>query len=274
MPSLKMHKYIIANCSGGLCNRIRCLISSMRLAEKLSKPLILFWPVNPGCACQFSDLFENELDEIDEQKMHSIRSDGDHYIVEPSRLATLPKDKIPYNFGASWHREFPFDHIDCEYDRTPLRARCNILPYIHSLIPKKFITEKVKQFSDTFVTKTLGVSLRTWTDAIRYRYDRREHLFDFDKICSTIDNIRPETIFVASDSEEAFMKIKEKYKDKILYVSKRTFWGDRGSKEGIEDCFVDQLLLSKCNILIGGYLSTYVEMAWWFGDCKAKVFII
>lgn len=271
---LSKKKYFVAASKFGLSNRLKAVISAMRYADAYNGKTLLYWKANDECSCKFSDLFENKLDEIGDQEMHRIRNDDAFYVVNSVRLATFPKDKIPYNFGISWHREFPFYHIDCEYNRIPLRVRLNILPYIHMLIPKKFIIERVNRFSDMFGSKVLGVSLRTWTDAIKYRYDRREHFFDFNKTCSIIDKAMPDKIFVASDSEEAFMKIQGRYKDKILYVPKRTFWGDRGSKEGIEDAFVDQLILSKSNILIAGYLSTYVEMAWWFGDCKAKVFSV
>ena len=271
---LSKKKYFVAASKYGLSNRLKAVISAMRYADVYNGKAILYWPINDECGCKFSDLFENKLDEIDDQEMHRITNDEEFYVVSPSVLATLPKDKIPYKFGISCHLIFPFYNIDCEYNRIPLRARRNILPYINSLMPKKFIIERVERFSDTFDSKVLGVSLRTWSDAIRYRYDRREHFFDFDKIYSIIDKIKPEKIFVTSDSEEAFMKIYERYQDKILYVPKRTFWGDRDSKEGIQDAFVDQLILSKCNMLIAGYLSTYIELAWWFGDCKAKVFVL
>ena len=41
----------------------------------------------------------------------------------------------------------------------------------------------------------------------------------------------------------------------------------------VVDGFIDNLLLSKCSIIIGTWGSTFSEIAWWFGKCKSKVVI-
>lgn len=41
----------------------------------------------------------------------------------------------------------------------------------------------------------------------------------------------------------------------------------------ITDGFIDCLLLSKCNTIIGTWGSTFTEVAWWLGRCKSNVII-
>jgi len=59
-----------------------------------------------------------------------------------------------------------------------------------------------------------------------------------------------------------------------LSFPKRTYHGDRNSIEGIQDALIDLLLLSKNNQLVASAQSTFSEVAWWFGECRASVQII
>ena len=55
---------------------------------------------------------------------------------------------------------------------------------------------------------------------------------------------------------------------------RRTFPGDRKSREGIQDALIELLLLAENKSLKASYLSTFSEMAWWFGGCRARVEVI
>ena len=39
------------------------------------------------------------------------------------------------------------------------------------------------------------------------------------------------------------------------------------------DAFIELLLLSKCDKIIGTYASSFDEVAWWMSGCKSKVII-
>ena len=39
------------------------------------------------------------------------------------------------------------------------------------------------------------------------------------------------------------------------------------------DAFIELLILSKCSKIIGTYLSTFDEIAWWMGGCRSEVII-
>ena len=41
-----------------ILNRVKCLISTWRLADLYYRKLILYWPKNHTCGANFSDLFE------------------------------------------------------------------------------------------------------------------------------------------------------------------------------------------------------------------------
>ena len=79
---------------------------------------------------------------------------------------------------------------------------------------------------------------------------------------------------MTSDSEDVKLRFKELYKDRVLIYNRETdIKTSRGNSFGIQEDFIEMLLLSKNNYIIGTYLSTFTEVAWWLGDAKAKVVV-
>lgn len=263
-----MHKYIIAVTRGGLCNRIKCLVSAMRIAEKQSKTLILFWPADDDCACRFSDLFENKISEITQGELQQLikRTDfGQTYrICDTWRLLTLAQDKLPKNFSRAYISE-EGNSIDFEYGRIPLSVRNDILKYLFQLAPNKYIIEKTDEFCKKFDDHTIAVNIRSWET------EERSVLFDIRNVYKVMDKERKGAFFIVCDSPAVLEQVKSRYKERALVYPRRTFPGDRKSVEGIQDALIELLLLAKNKNLIVSYLSTFSEMAWWLGACSAKV---
>jgi len=246
----------------------------MRLAERTSRVLLLYWPRNSSLNCAFSDLFENEISEIEKKEVEALRKKKNIYeqyrIVHTWRLKVLPEDPLPNNFS----RTFPSrtgKNIDLEYDRIPLAVRNSFLIYVNKLIPKQYITKKVDNFSKHFDENTVSVSIRTWEDG---ESAQRPALFDIENVYVVLDKMKGSKFFVSSDSKEVLEKLIKRYKNRVLHYPLRTFPGDRNSRMGIEDAMVKLLLLSKNKELKASYYSTFPEMAWWLGGCKARVEII
>ena len=68
--------------------------------------------------------------------------------------------------------------------------------------------------------------------------------------------------------------MKKRYGDRVITYPKRTKFGDRKTVKGMQDIMIDFLLSSKNKVIIGDKLSTFTELSWWFGGCKAKVITI
>lgn len=270
----KTENVTVAEARGGLSNRLKCLISSMRIADKTSSSLIVYWPLESTCNCKFSDLFENEIVEIDSEDFEIIVNikdkDKKYRIINTWRLELLPEDKLPKNSS----RNLPYcpeRYIDMQYDRIPIAIRKDFLKYINKLRPIKNITEQVDGFSKKFNNDTVGISIRSWPGEIDFE---RTKLFDLRNVYKIMDKLKSSTIFISCDSEEVLKKIKDRYGEKVLTYPLQTFAGDRNTADGIQDALVESLLLSKCKELKVSYLSTYGEVAWWFGGCKANVEVI
>jgi len=265
-------KYIIAATRDGLGNRLKCLISAMRMAERYSKPLILFWPVDEKCSCKFSDLFENKIPEVDSKGPQTFTKDEKYKIIETWRFLLLLEDELPDNFS----RKYPSyrgKDIDLEYDRIPLPLRKDFLTYVNKLIPKKYIVEEAENFSKKFNDNTISVNIRSWCyEGVDESW--RKGLFDIKKIYKFLDKIENRNFFVAYDNPEILEKLVNRYGKRILFYPENRFNKKRNSEAGIKNALVELLLLSKNKDLKVSFLSTFSEMAWWFGGCRANVEVI
>lgn len=262
-----MAGYIISANQGGLGNRIKCLVSSMRIAERSSKSLILFWPENTNCNCAFPELFVNKIDEINREEFNALIN---HYGKEKYqvnntwRFIGLPEDKLSNNFAKIFPSELGND-IDFEYERIPLLVRHNFLSYINKLSPQNYIIEEVSKFSENFDTNTISINIRSWEK------EERNNFFNINSLSRIMGREKKKKLFIVCDSQKILNEISKRYGNRILYYPRRAPVGDRNSPEGIQDSLIELLLLSKNNELKVSLLSTYSEVAWWFGGCRAKV---
>ena len=65
-------KSIICYATGGLANRVFPLASIKRYAELTNRKFLLYWPLDFRCEANFSSLYSNKIDVIDESYLHSL----------------------------------------------------------------------------------------------------------------------------------------------------------------------------------------------------------
>lgn len=278
IKTLSYKRCIVSSNQGGLCNRLKCLISCMRLADKVSGATVLSWPEKPRCKCKFSDIFENKIIEIGDKCLRIIRDERinihkKYILVDTWRLLTLPNE-LPDNFAKAYHSSSG-KGIDFEFERIPLPVREDFLIYINRLIPNVYIRNEVENFSKLFDDYTVSVCIRSWADRqLIEEKSRADSLFRIENVYAVIDKLDGLNFFVTCDSAEVLKKIIDRYGKRVLYYPRRDFQGDRYSKEAIRDALIELLLASRNKNLKIFYGSTFCEMVWWLGGCKAAVEII
>ena len=278
-------KYIICINNGGLGNRLKGLISVMRLSKKLERELVLYWPNTKYCGCDFEDLFENTLPKIGDEELKKIKRGGDYkfyndvldnehekykyLLFKTWRFIFLPNE-VPKNFT----KVFPSKEgrsIDFEFDRIPLDKRKDFLEELNSLKPTQQILEGVKSFEEKYnLSEYNGIHIRRGDT--KFTVDGREKVSSDELFIEKIKSMPNERFLLCTDGIETENKLKELFGDKIIVYPK----GDRkrSRKDSLQEALIDMLLLSKTKRLLGSYLSTFTELAWWFGGCKNKIEII
>lgn len=284
-----MEKYLIASphVDAGLCNRLKCIISVLRLTDYSRSKSLFHWPLSFTCGAQFTDLFETSLPLISPQelseiikrgytlleKYEDIHSTHANLICNTWRFLLLP-DEVSHGFS----KVFPENtgrNIDLEYERIPPKVRKAIIPYVNSLIPIQEIRTQIKQFMSKYaVEKMVGLHIRR-TEFLLNADGRGQVSSDdlFSKEIQSILSHNPKTkFFLATDSKKTEEKYLEAFKDCMVVFPYKNW--DKSTKESTQHALIDLLLLSKTSRILGTYLSTFTEMAWWFGGCKPKVTII
>ncbi len=267
-----MTKKLIAISPGGIASRIKCLISLWRLSDKFDAKLYVYWKRNNVCGAEFNQLFENKFHLISKGELETL-SKEDCIISETWRLLTFP-DEIPDNFAEVYPTKRG-NNIDFEFNKIPIYVRENILFYINRLKPIKVISSIVDKFTEKYdVSNLIGVHIRRG-DFL----DGKDGLGKVSPTAKFIEKIHEvlwinpsSRFFLCTDCQQTEDKLKNEFGDKIIIYPKKSL--DRASILAIQQGLVDLLLLSKTKHIIGTYFSTFTELAWWFGGCKAKINMI
>lgn len=278
-------KFIVCVNRAGIGNRLRGLVSAMRLCKKLDRKLLLFWENNKYLGCDFNDLFENKFNEVDEEFVKLISNqpysktyrdvleedfdDHEYIILDTWKFVFLPGE-IENDFNKTYASK-EGANIDFEFDRIPMNLRLEILEELIELRISKDVLDKVKSFEDKHnLKKYNGMHIRRGDN--KFTTDGREKVSSDEKFAKIILDNPDEKFFVSSDSILSSICMKTISPDRIIYYPDED--KKRSTKESIQEALAAIILLSKTKYLYGSFLSTFTEMAWWFSGCKTEVDIV
>ena len=288
---------IVSTIDSGIGNRIKCLLSCMRLDDDVR----LIWPRNRFAGCDFNQLFEGDW-EID-----SVPEGAESRFNE--RLVVLDSDNIPEGF-AQEHPDKKFENgklrkkievnggknIDHEYERIPEHVKLSYIKQIRKLQPIEKIRNIIEDFSSTnFNENTVSIHMRSWADD-----PRRRCLFDINNYFKYMDEMPNSNFFVCADHQNCIDGLKDRYGDRVLdYPKQGKYKEDQNYSPGIsytspqgellthtspnkymssieasQDAVIEMYLLGMCSTILGSYLSSFVEVGWWLNECKGKVVIV
>jgi len=261
-------RYIISApaINAGLGNRIKCLVSCMSISNQIEKSqLLLGWVQSANFNCQFHDLFDNEFFLYDDLKQQINQDDQPKKFINTWQLVSS-LGELSFNPKVKASRP---KRIDFKYHLIEPQIIQSFLEYFNQLKVKQTILDEVESFENKFDQNTISVALRTWAGC-----EQREHMFKIDNVYSILDRYPSAQFFVSCDSSQIVEQIQKRYDQQVLTYPLRTDRGERNSKEGIQDALIELLLLSKNSKLKASRVSTFSEVAWWFGGCKAEVELI
>lgn len=290
---------IVAANSGGLCNRIRCLMSCMRM----DRDFRILWRSGgwQNIKCSFSDLFTNNIE------IKTIPEGVKAYTSW--KLITLPGEDPLKNKGLNLNergwasiisgkpsskditvqealgilKHGGIEQIDIG-DNIQEAVRSDYVDKLKKLEPAPEVSKIVKDVSSLF-GRTISVTIRSWreygetgkdiTDPDDACCAHRFHLFrDRDGLqmyFNAMDRFPDHNFFVTADSDIIMEKVVRRYGSRAVSSNKRMSFADRSSKEALRETLADLILLGKNDVIISSYVSTYANMAWWMGGCKARL---
>jgi len=298
-PRMSNHDLVYSTETGGLGNRLKSWVSSMRLAAEAR----VHWRVTPNMPAKFGDLFANDC--AAEAVPEGARVYGSW------RLAILPQDEphLPAGFatvgagahplvrglGKAWwsltgertdrYRFMVFPkqhsrrstradarHIDLEYERIPQYFRDVYGPLFARIRFRPEIAGAASEWAAANIAAdVVGVQVRTWRDDARRH--RKYHVPSLRRLTRLLDALPNQRFFVVSDSDDIAPMLAARYgAHRVLAYPRTTPRADSWlAPRGIAEDLIDMLLLSRTSRLCASYLSTFSEVAWWLGGTKARV---
>jgi len=268
-----MKKYIISASFGGLSNRINSLASSIRIAEKTKRNLLLCWPKDLVCNCNFSDLFENDIKEISKEELRKIIKNNRIQVLNRFQNLKFKKKVIIISDGCfdCFSKEdllFKFEKIDKEIQKKISEA-------LKKLKIKKSIQKKINQFSkENFKKEVVGVHVRRGdykllTHNVGGISSNERFMEEIKKEISMNPKIK---FFIATEDKETEDKFRKMFGKIIISYPKKTRIKEQ--EGAVKEALIELLLLSKCKKILGSFRSTFTELPWFLGECKPKIKII
>lgn len=133
-------------------------------------------------------------------------------------------------------------------------------------IPQDSILSEIKNLSQSFDNSTYGIHIRRTDNPISISLSPTI-LFE-QEIDSIISNDKNARFFIATDSLFEKKQLIQKYGDRIITLF---FDTSRLSNIGIKNAVIDLFLLSRTNMIIGSYWSSFSDIAAKIGGIPLKV---
>ena len=250
---------------GGLGNQLKPLVSALRFTDNIYATTNIF-----------NVIFTKKFPVVDALK-------EEHRIFSDWRIELKDSDPIGCNFGTVYldccseaEQSRQLRSIDFEYFRIPEILRTEIAHKFRSLEFSDVVNTCVSEFTKNWQNDVIGVHVRSWTD------DKQRHreLFKIDNFFRELDRRRSSMrIFLATDSTEVISAFQKRYGNRVLChpcgpSSSNLHVAENDTDKEVVRAFCDMICLSKTEILLGTYLSTFTECAWWFGHCRQHVVVV
>lgn len=253
--------------SMGIGNRLGGLISGIRFSIFYNCDFYIDWEPIPSLYLNYSDLIES-IDLGTRRVLINQKNPQKKYLHKTKwRIDPLPSEL-----------DLPFfknnEHITCKYNEISSEILESIIQSIKCINFNSSLTHQVDFFLESrfFLDKTIvGVSVRSWPDSSirRKNYSIEHYINRMEKYNSSY------IFFVSGDSQIEINKLKKKFSNRVVEFPRTTLRErvTNHKQTHLED-FIDFLILSKCQVLIGHFLSSYIEMAWFCGHCQSKLNLV
>ena len=246
---------VIIQPSGGLCNRMRVINSSLELAKRKNAKLIVLWYVADELNAPFESLFQP----VDEFKVINFTSLKDlrkiwYQLTARTRInnadiennttnGTLNQDffdsiKLPaYLF--TWEHFYPADE------------------YFKLFKPTAELQRRIDEVTKHFTEDMVSVHIRRTDQINSIAYSKTENFIDL--MNREIEANPSVKFFLATDDKEEEALLRKTFPERIVSNENRTL--RRDSLDGMYDALLDLYCLSKCKKIIGSYYSSFTDTA-------------
>lgn len=258
-----MSRIIISDPHNGLCNKLRNLISSMRMAEYLDARFIVKWVPWGCCGASFTELFKNDFEiESGQENGKNVLTQVNQEYIDPRHLDTYDVVKI------GGHKPFSFDKSVRAWTSEFWH---NVRPFFYQLEPVDEVTHLINLVAPRINSETIGVHIRRGDHGVARAVSRHE-LF-VEEIESSIKTNPNYTFYVSTECKETINSLVNQFGDRIINIKDCCdidFMGVRNTHHAIRVALAEVVLLSKTRFIIGSARSSFSTFPAIMGDVPFK----
>jgi hypothetical protein len=242
----------------GFCNRLRALASAYILSKYLNSKFYLIWKPEECCNIKYDDIFNNKFETIDINELNKY-----NYFFNPNiHTNVILSDKNVYNndyLVIQGGHEFKHENMS-----------------MFDFLEKKRNFYKSLKFTNSINNIVNGYLINPGTIGIHFRdyikkYDEADgRIFNeespielFIIKMKNIMNKHPHySFFVSTNSNEILDKLNNLFPNKI--TSMKNVSSERNDYTSMINAIANVVLLSKCQFIIGTYMSSFSDEACFF----------
>lgn len=258
---------------GGLCNRLRVILSAMALSRSFREGFVCVdWAVDDECKAAFSDLFEPFEEEnfrVRPRRWLNIPpSRRNMHVQEMCRRLVYDAQLVNYSYrqdekalAAALQRGRKVYVSTC-YEIAPLPSAL-----FRALRPERELESEVEELAAGFGDCMVGVHIRR-TDNKQSRKVSTDD--DFRRAMNREIETQPGTLFfLATDDLELKMTLQEEFPGRIMMQHVADV--RRDTLGGMRQAVVDLFCLSRTQKVLGSYYSSFSETAAEIGGIPLEV---
>ena len=260
-----MRKTLVVVPNGGLCNRLRVVLSGYLAAQQYGWSIRVEWGRDRNCWAHFDDLFEPLTAE---HFSITHRSFWNNYISRknlrlPGLLRVFMYDRQQSQYCPQQHGDLPT--FVQPYRKVYLSTGYALMDYPENmnrlLRPLPRLQERIDRIRQQFPAEIVGVHIRR-TDLVVAMKNSTVEAF-YAALDAEIAQHPAVCFYLATDDEQLKAEMQMKYGRRILMQSTQCC---RNTLAGIEEAVVDLWLLASTRKILGSYYSSYSVTAAEIGE--------
>lgn len=245
---------------GGLCNRIRVVLSALHLAPSMPIPVVVEWGRDTDCYATFDDLFlpiqGGNFSICDRAWYHHHNTRCNLHL--PGLLRHLTYARQHDCFHPQWHgslRDFVGNHR-----RVYISSGYSLGTYpvdsINLLRPLPHIAQRIDQIVSKFTSNTIGVHIRR-TDHKQAIAHSTDDAFIRALEREIAADIRVK-FYLATDDEDLKLQFQERFSQHIIVQPTACC---RDTLQGITEAVIDLYALAATRKVLGSFYSSFSDTA-------------
>ena len=246
---------VIIQPSGGLCNRMRVINSSLELAKRKNTKLLVLW----YCADELNAPFESLFEPVEEFQVINFTSLKDlrKLWYQLTARTKINNEDIENNKTDGVLNQDFFDSIKLPAYIFTWEHFYPTDEYFKLFKPTAELQKRIDAVTKYFTEDMVSVHIRRTDQVTSIAYSKTENFIDLmNREISENPDVK---FFLATDDKEEESLLRKTFPGRIVSNENRTL--RRDSLDGMYDALLDLYCLSACKKIIGSYYSSFTDTA-------------